>query len=361
MNRVRSLRNALESRGIDGILVSERKNIRYLSGFQGSAGLLLITDREKVLFTDFRYEEEVRTTIHGYEIVIERDSFPKSLVEKVRSAGMQTLGFESTVSYSFYRSLLRKGFRLKALSNVIEDLRKIKDRDELGLISLAADRAQRAFQKVLPYIRPGATERTVAVRLEENLKKEGCKSLPFDIIVAAGKNSAMPHARPSDYIIKAGDFVVIDWGGEAEGYFSDMTRTFLMEGRNISKKIEMYDTVLQANRKAIEAAAEGIHASAVDRTARDVIRKAGYGDFFGHGTGHGVGLDVHELPRISRLGREYVKAGMVFTVEPGVYVPGLGGVRIEDMVLAEKKGRTVLTTLPKDLKILHKGSGGTDH
>lgn len=361
MSRLRALRNALETKGIDGILVSEKKNIRYLSGFQGSSGFLLITGREKIFFTDFRYAEEARGALPGYEVIIEKDSFPKSIIETVRAKGLQTIGFESTASYSFYRSLLRKGFRLRAMTHVIEDIRKIKDSSELNLIRLATERAERGFRKIRPFIRPGVSEKTLAARLEESLKKEGCKSLPFDIIVATGKNSALPHARPTDTAIKAGDLIVIDWGGEADGYFSDMSRTFLAHGRNISKKIEMYAVVLQANASAIDEVAEGVHARTVDRSAREIIRRAGFGDFFGHGTGHGVGLDIHELPRISRLGREYVKAGMVFTIEPGVYIPGIGGVRIEDMVLAEKQGRKVLTALPRDLTILHEGSGGTDH
>jgi Xaa-Pro aminopeptidase len=178
--------------------------------------------------------------------------------------------------------------------------------------------------------------------------------IPFDIIVASGKNSAMPHAKPTDNEIKQGDFVMFDWAGEAGGYFSDMTRTFLMKGgKDVSRKVEIYDIVLQANRKAISSVREGTTGRMVDKTARDIIKKAGYGDFFGHGTGHGVGLDIHELPRISRFGRETIRSGMVFTIEPGIYVPGLGGVRIEDMVLAEKQGSTVMTSLPKKLAILY--------
>jgi len=177
--------------------------------------------------------------------------------------------------------------------------------------------------------------------------------IPFDIIVAAGKNTALPHAKPSDNRIRPGDFVMFDWAGEAGGYFSDMTRTFLMKGgRDLSKKIEVYAAVLNANLSAIRSVRHETAARMVDKTARDVIKKAGYGDYFGHGTGHGVGLDVHELPRISRFGREIIRSGMVFTVEPGIYLPGLGGVRIEDMLLAEKQGCRTLTSLPKKLEIL---------
>jgi Xaa-Pro aminopeptidase len=229
----------------------------------------------------------------------------------------------------------------------------VKGALELKMITAAIERAEKAFLEVKPYIRPGFSERHLALRLEAELKGRGCAAIPFDIIVAAGRNSAMPHAKPTDNRVKQGDFVMFDWGGEAGGYFSDMTRTFLMRGgKDLSRKLEIYKTVLNANVKAIDSVREGIAARMVDKTARDVIKKAGYGNLFGHGTGHGVGLDVHELPRVSRFGRETIRSGMVFTIEPGIYLPAVGGVRIEDMVLAEKAGHKVMTSLPKKIEIL---------
>jgi Xaa-Pro aminopeptidase len=352
MNRLQLIRDALEARGIDGFLVTDLRNVRYLSGFSGSSACLLVTQREQLLFTDFRYEEQSQRETRGFEILIEKEERPKLIVARAKSMNIGVLGFETTVTYAFYRSLLRKGVRLKAVANLIEDLRTAKDKTELKLISQSVARAEQAFADVKPRIKKGVTERQVALMLEDELKKNGCVSLPFDIIVAAGPGSSMPHAKPTDNRIEAGDLVVIDWGGEAGGYFSDMTRTLLMGGRNLSKKIEIYETVLQANRAAISSVREGVHAQMVDRTARDVIQKAGYGEHFGHGTGHGVGLEVHERPRISRLGKETVKSGMVFTIEPGIYLPGIGGVRIEDMVVANRDGCKVLTTLPKGLDIL---------
>jgi Xaa-Pro aminopeptidase len=352
MNRLQLIRDALEARGIDGFLVTDLRNVRYLSGFSGSSACLLVTQREQLLFTDFRYEEQSQSETRGFEILIEKEERPKLIVAKAKSMNIGVLGFETTVTYAFYRSLLRKGIRLKAVANLIEDLRTAKDKTELKLISRSVARAEQAFADVKPRIKKGVTERQVALMLEDELKKNGCVSLPFDIIVAAGAGSSMPHAKPTDNRIEAGDLVVIDWGGEAGGYFSDMTRTLLMGGRNLSKKIEIYETVLRANRAAISSVREGVHAQMVDKTARDVIQKAGYGEHFGHGTGHGVGLEVHERPRISRLGKETVKSGMVFTIEPGIYLPGVGGVRIEDMVVATRDGCKVLTTLPKGLDIL---------
>jgi Xaa-Pro aminopeptidase len=352
MNRLQLIRDALAARGIDGFLVTDLRNVRYLSGFSGSSACLLVTKREQFLFTDFRYEEQSKRETRGFEILIEKEERPKLIVSQARSMNLVVLGFETTVTYAFYKSLQRKGLKLKAVANLIEDLRTAKDKTELKLISLSVARAEKAFADVKLRIKKGVTERQVALMLEEELKKNGCVSLPFDIIVAAGPGSSMPHAKPTDNRIKAGDLVVIDWGGEAGGYFSDMTRTLLMGGGNLSKKIDIYETVLQANTAAISSVREGVHAQMVDRTARDIIRKAGYGEHFGHGTGHGVGLEVHERPRISRLGKETVKSGMVFTIEPGIYLPGIGGVRIEDMVVATRDGCKVLTTLPKGLDIL---------
>jgi Xaa-Pro aminopeptidase len=352
MSRLQLIRDALGARGIDGFLVTDLRNVRYLSGFSGSSACLLLTKKEQFLFTDFRYEEQSKRETRGFEILIEKEERPKLIVSKAKSMNVGVLGFETTVTYAFYRSLLRKGIKLKAVANLIEDLRTAKDKAELKLITQSVARAEKAFADVKPGIKKGVSERQVAVMLEEGLKENGCASLPFDIIVAAGPGSSMPHAKPTDNRIKAGDLVVIDWGGEAGGYFSDMTRTLLMGGGNLSKKIEIYETVLRANRAAISSVREGVHARVIDRTARDVIRKAGYGERFGHGTGHGVGLEVHERPRISRLGKETVKSGMVFTIEPGIYLPGIGGVRIEDMVVATRNGCRVLTTLPKGLDIL---------
>ena len=353
MRHIHAIIGSLTSRGINGMLISHIRNVRYLTGFTGSSACLLITGRERIFFTDPRYEEQAKREVRGFDIVIERNERPKEILEQARAVGVKTLGFESTVSYAFYKALLRKGIRVKGITNLIEEMRRVKSALEIKAITKAVERAEKAFLEVKHYIRPGVPERHLAVRLETALKKQGCTVIPFDIIVASGKNSAMPHARPSDNRIKPGDFVMFDWAGEAGGYFSDMTRTFLMKGgRDLSKKIEVYTAVLNANVSAIRSVHHETAARMVDKTARDVIKKAGYGDYFGHGTGHGVGLDVHELPRISRFGRESIRSGMVFTVEPGIYLPGLGGVRIEDMVLVERQGCRTMTSLPKKLELL---------
>ena len=248
------------------------------------------------------------------------------------------------------------------MTGIVEALRAIKDHREICSIREAIRRAEEAFLDVKPHIRPGRREQEIALMLEARLKKRGCNHLPFDIIVASGANSAMPHAKTSDKKLSSGELVVIDWGGESDGYYSDMTRTFLLRGPgspmrhkgggDFSRKEEIYRTVYKANKEGVSSIFPGCRSKGVDKAARDVIKNAGYGKFFGHGTGHGVGLEVHESPRITWTRSDTIREHMVFTVEPGIYIPGLGGVRIEDMVLVKPKGPEVLTRLPRDLEIL---------
>jgi Xaa-Pro aminopeptidase len=351
LSRLTLLKESFKKKGIDGFLVTEIHNIRYLTGFTGSSGFLLFTKRENIFVTDFRYQEQAEKEIQDWDIYIAKGGMIKVAKNLSRKMGIKRLGFESSVSYEFFRRLSGV-MNLKACKGLIEKLREIKDSDEINLINEAVRRAETAFQEIRPYIREGIRERAISLRLEEGLKKRGCRHIPFEAIVASGLNSAMPHARPNEKKLNKGDLVIIDWGGEADGYFSDMTRTLLIEGDNISKKKEIYQLVLKANKRAISQVSPGIRSQDIDFSARDVINKAGYGKFFGHGTGHGIGLQVHELPRITQNVREFIKENMVFTIEPGIYLPGIGGVRIEDMVMVKPDGSEVLTRLPKKLEII---------
>ena len=261
---------------------------------------------------------------------------------------MKKLGIESSVSYSFFRRLSEAGIVFRDLEGLLEKIREIKTDSEIAAIKEAVRRAEKAFLEVRPHIKAGIREHAVALRLEERLKKNGCRKAAFDIIVASGPNAALPHAKPTEKKIDPGDLVIIDWGGEADGYFSDMTRTLLVKGgEHISKKKEIYQIVLEANKRSISSVAAGIQAKKVDGAARNYIKSSGYGDCFGHGTGHGVGLQVHEAPRITWTGSVLLRENMVFTIEPGIYIPGIGGVRIEDIVVVDRDQPTVLTTLPK--------------
>lgn len=357
-SRIALVRAAM--RGFDSLLITHPQNIRYLSGFTGSSGCCLITRKEAVLVTDFRYQEQAASEAPGWDLKIEK-SRVRTLLGLAKQLGIKTLGFESTVTYGLYARLKKglgrtPGVGLKPTDGLVGKIRAVKDKAEMALIREAVERAEAAFADVLPAIRAGVTEQALARMLAAKLKAAGCEVLPFDIILASGPNSALPHARPTQRKLSPGDLVIVDWGGEAGGYYSDMTRTLLLKGGGrggkLSKKKEIYSKVLEANKRAIAAVREGAKASDIDKQARDVINRAGYGECFGHGTGHGVGLEVHEMPHISAKGRGRLQKGMVFTVEPGIYVPGLGGVRVEDMVATGKRRAQVLTTLPKELKII---------
>jgi Xaa-Pro aminopeptidase len=347
-SRLVQIREAMKKKRINAFLITDMSNIRYLTGFSGSSGCAFITVKDHLFITDFRYREQSENEVMGWDILIEKGNRIALIQDVSKKNGIKKLGFESSVPYHFFRKLSHTSLRLKAMEGIVEKLRETKDRQEILCIKEAVMRAENAFMDVKTYIRPGISERSIALRLEEALKKRGCSRIPFDIIVASGPHSAMPHARPTDRRLQKGDLVIIDWGGEAHGYFSDLTRTFLLKGGNdIQKKKEIYHTVLEANRRAISHISNGALSKQIDAGARDYIRNAGYGDLFGHGTGHGVGLQVHESPRISWNKSEPVRKNMVFTIEPGIYLPGLGGVRIEDMVVVSEKKAEVLTSLPK--------------
>lgn len=350
--RLVCVREIMKKKKLDGFLVTDMTNIRYLTGFSGSSGFLFMTDAEQFFATDFRYQEQSEQEVRGWDIVIERGSRIGTMKNLFRRTCIRKLGFESSVSYEFYRQLSRKGLEIIATDHLVEGLRTIKNDAEIEFIKRAVNRAEEAFLDVKPFIRLGIRERSIATRLGERLRKRGCRNVPFEIIVASGSQSALPHARPTDKKLQEGDLVIIDWGGEANGYYSDMTRTLLIRGKNTGRQQELYQIVLAANRKAISSVTPGVKSKQIDNAARAHIRDSGYGDQFGHGTGHGVGLQIHESPRISWNKSVPLREHMVFTIEPGIYLPGLGGVRIEDMVVVRKKTPEVLTSLKKDLEII---------
>jgi Xaa-Pro aminopeptidase len=351
MKRIEKVQEIISKKRVKALLITNMKNIRYLTGFTGSTAFLLITRDSAQFFTDFRYRDQSLREVTGCEVIVPKGALLKAVSSVAKGLGFSSLGMEMTAPYSLYHTL-KKSLPLKPVKDLVESLRLEKEREEFGHLRKAVKRAEDAFLSVKKFIKKGMIERTLALRLEESLKRNGCNHLPFDIIVASGERAALPHARTSTRRFQAGDFVLLDWGGEAEGYFSDMTRTFLLKGHNMEGKIEIYKTVLKANRHALKSVSSGMKAKDLDSVARRIIQDAGFGDYFGHGTGHGVGLDIHEAPHISWMSRETISHGMVFTVEPGIYVPGLGGVRIEDMVYTGKRGVRILTRLPRRLEII---------
>ena len=345
-----NLRALLESAGVDALIVSKPHNVRYLSGFTGSSSALRVTGSDATLVTDSRYGEQAAT--EAPDCSVEVAGGAPTLIAAMR-AGVRRIGFESeAVSYDQWERMAeivqgKNGGVLVPCRGLVEQLRVRKSPSEIALIQRAADIITAAYTATLPSVGPGAVEQELALAIEESIRRDGAEGMAFDPIVASGPRSALPHGRASTRRIEADEFVVFDIGACFEGYHSDMTRT-VFTGKPDGKATLHYKTVLEAQQKAIETIAPGIAASEVDRAAREVINNAGHGERFGHATGHGVGLEVHEAPRVGSIADEVLEPGMVITVEPGIYIPGEAGVRIEDMVLVEERGHRVLTPLPKN-------------
>jgi len=348
--RIVKLRKLMQTRGIDAVLVTRRENVHYLTGFTGSAGSALVRATGRpFLITDFRYQEQAQAESPGVKLLIQKKDHFSAIGQAAEQAGIRTLWFdESSLTLDRVKELRKQKLRLRGAKDLVADLRREKDAAELALIRKAVRRAEQAFRELMHLIRPGITERDLGLRLEMLIREQGSRRPAFDIIVASGKNGAMPHASVSDKRLRSGDLVTIDFGAEADGYYSDITRTICV-GRPNERQREVHGLVLSAQQSAIEAAGPGIACAVVDRAARTTIENAGHGKQFGHATGHGIGLMVHEAPTIAAISKIDLREGMVFTVEPGVYIPGWGGIRIEDMVLVTKDGNRVLTSLPRDL------------
>ena len=347
--RLTKLRDMIKERGVDALLVGQADNRRYLSGFTGSTGWLLVTARRAVLATDFRYYEQVGRQAPDWELARIKTRFTDLLPDLLADLDVRRLGFESehlTVAQLETFREAATGVEWQPLKQMVETLRLIKDRAEIEALRRSAALNDAAFVHLLSVIEPGMTERAVAWEIESYLRTHGASKVSFDLIVAAGPNGALPHARPGDHEIQVGEPVVIDMGCILDGYCSDMTRTICL-GQAEDKYLEIWDLVLRAQQTALAGIHAGMEGIEADALARRVIEEAGYGDQFGHSLGHGVGLSVHEGPRASRLSKDALQAGMSLTVEPGVYLPGEFGVRIEDLVIIGEEGVENLTHSPK--------------
>ncbi len=349
-DRIASIRQIMSESGLDSLLVTRREDVRYLSGFTGSSGSLLIASGRPCLITDFRYEIQARKETTGITVLIQKKDHFSAVREAGERMHVDTLWFdESALTVEGLKNLKKKGLKLKGHADLVKTLRQQKNKQELANIRTAIRRAEEAFRELKTDIHPGVTERALGSKLEYLMRGKGAHRAAFDTIVASGVHGAMPHASVTNRRIQRGDLVTFDFGAEANGYFSDMTRTYCV-GRPSSKQREIHELVLQAQSAAILSVSVGVSCKAVDAAAREVIKSAGHGKHFGHGTGHGIGLMVHEGPVVSPLSKATVEKNMVFSVEPGVYIPGWGGVRIEDLVRVTEKGAEVLTTLPRELE-----------
>jgi Xaa-Pro aminopeptidase len=347
--RLDQAREKFDEWDVDGILITTPANRRWLTGFTGSAGRLLLTRDKAILATDSRYWTQVNREAPGIKLFSTRDN-PADTAIFLAESGISRIGIEANaMPLAEFRALEKlDAYTWVALSSPIEALRQVKTSEELAKIQAAAQITDLAMGQVPAMVRLGMTESELAWLLEKTMREAGAGAMAFDIIVASGPNSALPHHHPGDRQLQAGDALIVDMGAAVDGYKSDLTRSFFLGSAATDDYWSIYNTVLAAHEATIANLRAGITGQAADALARDVITAAGFGDRFGHGLGHGVGLDIHEEPRLSRLReKETIPAGSVVTVEPGIYVPEFGGVRIEDLILVGKADSTYLSHAPK--------------
>ena len=348
-DRVAKVREMLQAEGVDAFLVTNPTNVRYLSGFTGDDSALLVSDGSVQLITDFRYLEQAEQEAPGCELVKREDAIVKEVAEQAADRGFRQIAFESaSVSFAQYEKLTDalEEAKLCPTQQWVEGLRIKKDGTELERIREAIRVAEEAFGQVRQLVRPGVRERDLANEMEYALRQRGADKGSFDIIAAAAERASLPHARPTDRKLEPGDAVLFDWGARKDLYCSDLTRVVFLGGIDSDVR-RIYQIVLDAQARAIESISPGMECKALDAVARDHIASCGHKEHFGHGLGHGVGMEIHEAPRVAEKGEGEIESGMVFTVEPGIYLPGQVGVRIEDMAVVTKDGCEILTSLEK--------------
>lgn len=353
MEKLKKLREALATTGADGILITSNYNRRYISNFTGTAGVVLISGEDAKFITDFRYVEQATNQCLGFEIVKHSGPIHKEVAEQAEKLGIKKLAFEQDymtfADFKVYDTVVNG--ELIPVSGLIEKLRLIKTNEEIKILKEAAKIADSAFTHILDFIKVGKTELEISNELEFFMRKEGAASSSFDTIVASGVRSALPHGVASNKVIEAGDFITMDFGAYYKGYVSDITRTVAV-GQPNAKLKDIYQIVLQAQLNGMDGIKPGLTGIQADALTRDYISEHGYGEYFGHSTGHGIGLEVHEGPGLSYKSETILEPGMVVTVEPGIYIPGLGGVRIEDDTIITNDHNEALTHSTKELIIL---------
>ncbi|QKS70950.1 aminopeptidase P family protein [Paenalkalicoccus suaedae] len=353
MTKLDKLRSQFDEHSIDGMIITSPVNRQYITGFTGSAGIALLSKNEARLITDFRYTDQANEQAQGFTIVKHTASIFEEVAKQAKELGISKLGFEQdVVSYSHF-SIFKKTVEaeLVPVSGLIENLRQIKTDEEISIIQEAVDIADKAFSHIQSYIKAGVKEIDISNELEFFMRKQGAVSSSFDIIVASGYRSALPHGVASDKVMERGELVTLDFGAYYKGYCSDITRTVAI-GEPSDELRNIYNIVLEAQLRGVNGIKPGLTGVEADALTRDYIKEQGYGEQFGHSTGHGLGMEVHEAPGLSFKSNNVLKEGMIVTVEPGIYVSGLGGTRIEDDILITKDGNRILSNSTKELLIL---------
>jgi Xaa-Pro aminopeptidase len=354
VKRIEALRTKFKEYEIDGLLLTSSYNRQYMTQFTGTAGVAIISEKKAIFITDFRYMEQAKEQAKGYEIVQHTGPIIKEVAKQVEKLGLKKLGFEqSHLTYEAHQMYERnmEQVQLIPIAGLVEGIRMIKDQEEIQIIQDAANIADAAFDYITTFIRPGITELEVSNELEFFMRKQGATSSSFDIIVASGHRSALPHGVASEKVIEKGELVTLDFGAYYKGYCSDITRTVAVGDVSDELK-EIYNTVLKAQLRGMDGIKPGITGKEADAFTRDYITEKGFGDYFGHSTGHGLGMEVHEGPSLSLKSNTVLEPGMIVTVEPGIYIAGVGGTRIEDDTLLVEGGNRSFTHSPKELLIL---------
>lgn len=350
MTTINKIRNRLEQTNLDALLITNPYNRRYVTGFTGSAGVVLITNHEALFITDFRYVEQARTESKQFTIIQHKAQLIDEVKAQLDRLQINRLGYEAEhltmAQYTAYEEILHS--ELIPTKGIIEELRLIKTEDEIAVIKEAAKIADDAFTHILSYIKPGVRELDIANELEYFMRKRGATQSSFDIIVASGIRSSLPHGIASDKKIANGELVTLDFGALYKGYCSDITRTVAV-GTISDELKKVYDIVLTAQEKGVAGIKPGLTGKDADALTRDYISEKGYGDYFGHSTGHGIGLEIHEGPGLAPSSNTILQKNMVVTVEPGIYIPNVGGCRIEDDIVLIDTGNERLTTSTKEL------------
>ncbi|CAI8793534.1 M24 family metallopeptidase [Bacillus pseudomycoides] len=351
--RIKKIQEQLTEYGIDGLLITKKENRQYATGFTGSAGVVLLSATEAVFITDFRYVDQAKTQVQETEIIMHKGNIEQEIANQTTRLNIQRLGIEeNNMTLKQYSSLKKyTNIKLVQVSELVETIRSIKEESEIETIKVAARMADEAFQHITGFLKPDVSEFDVRDELEFFMRKQGASSSSFNIIVASGVRSSLPHGVATNKMIENGDMVTLDFGALYNGYCSDLTRTIAIG--SYSKEFEkIYSIVLEALKRGTKAIRPGESAKTIDDVTRNYITDNGYGEYFGHSTGHGVGLELHEPLRLSQESKATLQEGMVVTVEPGIYIPNWGGCRIEDDIVITKDGHEVITKANRDLIVI---------